>query len=252
MKVLIVTNKTYHTLKYHLEKENHRVEISLLGDVPQCLDHHHAEVVIIDWGENNSDGLSALRELKVSRPEVPVIVLSHSGSEEIAVTSFRLGAKDYFKWPVIIPELIESLNNLHSMRRISPEKRFPFLTREGTERPVFVKVPKNLSPKIHRVLLYLEDNVSDSIKLEDLANVAGMSKYHFCRNFKKELNSSPVQFLTTLRIERAQKLLKETPLSISKISREVGYNDVSNFIKNFKNINGVTPAAYKKSLKNKP
>jgi transcriptional regulator GlxA family with amidase domain len=95
----------------------------------------------------------------------------------------------------------------------------------------------------------MADHMSSHISLKHLAREADMSKYSLCRNFKKETEMTPMQFLANMRVERAKKLLQESALSISMVSLEVGFNDLSNFIKNFKSIVGITPSEYKKSQK---
>jgi transcriptional regulator GlxA family with amidase domain len=60
---------------------------------------------------------------------------------------------------------------------------------------------------------------------------------------------SPMHFLTTMRVEKAKKLLKDSALSVSVIALELGFKDIGNFIKNFKSVTGNTPTKYRKSIK---
>ena len=97
----------------------------------------------------------------------------------------------------------------------------------------------------------MEDNFSKDMNLEELAKKAGMSKFHFCRTFKKYLDLSPIQFLTRLRMDRAKTLLGCTHRSISDVAESVGFSDLSNFIKNFKKTVGTTPTGYRKTTQKK-
>jgi AraC family transcriptional regulator len=75
-----------------------------------------------------------------------------------------------------------------------------------------------------------------------------MSKHHFCRVFKRHLGISPLQFFIRMRVERAKELLKNRALSVSMVALEVGFNDISNFIKHFKKVTGITPSAFRKRV----
>lgn len=123
------------------------------------------------------------------------------------------------------------------------------MTREGAVSSLMVTATTTMSPKFLRVMSYMADNLSKDISLQDLSKEAGMSKFPLCRGFKKEVGMTPMQFLATMRIERAKKLLRESSLSVSLVALEVGFNDLSNFIKHFKRLTGDTPTAFKKSLK---
>lgn len=83
------------------------------------------------------------------------------------------------------------------------------------------------------------------LMLEDLAAAATLSPFHFAKAFKAAYGSAPHQYLTQLRIERAQQLLKQTPRSIADIVEAVGYSNVSHFTAAFRKATGVTPAAYR-------
>jgi transcriptional regulator GlxA family with amidase domain len=100
-----------------------------------------------------------------------------------------------------------------------------------------------------RAFALMEDNFPADLSLDKLSAEAGMSKHHFCRIFKRHLGLSPMHLLTHIRIEKAKELLRTTSLSISVVAMDVGFNDLSSFIKHFKRQTGRTPTGYKKSLR---
>lgn len=248
MGLLLTSDIGFHELCNFLEIEGHRVKVCRLKDAPVVIEQYPVDVVLLDWGQKMAEGLQTLRELKVNHPEIPVIVLADSSSEETAIDAFRLGAKDYFRKPVNVLELQEVLKNLLKLRSTSRERRFPYLTRNGVVSSLLVTATTSMSPGILRVISHMAENLSNNISLKGLAREAGMSRYHLCRGFKKVMGMSLMQFLAAMRVERAKKLLRESSLSISMVALEVGFNDLSNFIKHFKKITGSTPTAYKKSL----
>lgn len=251
MKLLLVSDTGFRELTDFLKIEGHTYKICTMKDCQSFIDKFIPDVTLLDWGEHSGDGLKKLRELKIQHPEIPVVAFTDNESEEVAVNAFRLGAKDYFRKPVNVLELQEVLKNLVKLRSIAMEKRFPHMTREGAMSQLFVSATTSMSPGILRSVSYMADNLSKRIDLDRLSRESGMGRYTLSRGFKKETGMSPMQFLVSMRIERAKKLLRESPLNVSVISREVGFKDLSNFIKYFKQLSGVTPTAYRKSVRNR-
>lgn len=98
------------------------------------------------------------------------------------------------------------------------------------------------------VLSMIEENYADTITLEDLSRVAGMTPKYFCRFFHEMSNKTPIEYLNLYRIESACEQLMSTDLPITDIAINCGFNDVSYFIKTFKKHKGVTPKKYLKDL----
>jgi len=92
---------------------------------------------------------------------------------------------------------------------------------------------------------YINDNIASEIKLSDLANLAGISQYHFSRLFKKSLGISPNKYVIKQRIERAKSLLKNSDLLVTEIALLCGFSSHSHFSKYFRQITGITPKEYK-------
>jgi len=86
------------------------------------------------------------------------------------------------------------------------------------------------------------------LHLDDFIKEINLSKHHLIRLFEKETGITPYRFLHLCRIQRAQILLKSTEKSVTQIAYEVGYNDVTVFIRRFKSFTSFTPLAYR----NKP
>lgn len=86
-----------------------------------------------------------------------------------------------------------------------------------------------------------------TITLEEVAEIANMSKNAFCRYFKKRTNKTFFQFLIEVRIENACKLLlnKNNEHTISTISELCGFQDIANFNRKFKQLKGVSPSVFR-------
>lgn len=90
---------------------------------------------------------------------------------------------------------------------------------------------------------YLESNYANTITLDDLSALTGISKYHFLRSFTKQKGISPYSYLETIRIGNAKKLLEQGIRPI-EVAFQTGFSDQSHFTNFFKKLIGLTPKQY--------
>ena len=106
----------------------------------------------------------------------------------------------------------------------------------------------NEGKRMSMVFDYLMKNVEKEVSLQEVANVAAMSKNAFCRYFKQRTNKTFFQFIIEIRIERACGLLIKNPdLSITEVSELCGFKNLSNFNRKFKEIKLMSPKMIKKT-----
>lgn len=91
----------------------------------------------------------------------------------------------------------------------------------------------------------IRSNYANWHSLDDMTEVAGLSKYHLVRTFKRHTGLSPIEYLTKVRMERSVELLRNTSMSLEEIARELGYSGSSYFIKVFRKWVGFTPGEYR-------
>jgi AraC-like DNA-binding protein len=91
--------------------------------------------------------------------------------------------------------------------------------------------------------LFIDTNFADNINLDNIADEAFFSKFHFIRLFKKIYGNTPHQYLTNVRIEKAKQLFKADH-SISSVCFSVGFDSVSSFTGLFKKTTGFTPSVF--------
>src|SRR3979409_314518 len=99
-----------------------------------------------------------------------------------------------------------------------------------------------------RVAEYIEERVADDIPLANLAELARLSPYHFCRSFKRSFGVPPHRYHANRRIERAKQLLADRKLSVTGIALDVGFSDTSTFTAAFHKLTGQTPSHYRRNL----
>lgn len=94
---------------------------------------------------------------------------------------------------------------------------------------------------------HLNNHYEEHFSLDELSLLVSINKYQICRDFKKYLKATPLQYVNHLRIEQAKVLLRTTSDQISEICYQVGFENANHFIQLFKRETGVTPAYYRKN-----
>ena len=99
--------------------------------------------------------------------------------------------------------------------------------------------------RLRRAMEFMHDNYSRDLGIEEIAQAAYLSEYHFARLFRRVTGVTPHAYLANLRLEQARELLINTRESISDIAGAVGYQSQSHFTKAFKAVTGLTPRSYR-------
>lgn len=99
--------------------------------------------------------------------------------------------------------------------------------------------------KLQLVLDFIEANYGSDLGLAELAEVAGMSTFHFAREFKRATGSSPHQYLIKFRIDRAKEFLSTSEMPLVDIGYRAGFSHQSHFTRLFHKLTGTTPLTYR-------
>jgi AraC-like DNA-binding protein len=97
--------------------------------------------------------------------------------------------------------------------------------------------------------LWIDAHSHQSIDLERAARQAGLSSFHFLRLFAKVLGVTPHQYLVRARLRHAARLLTDDTRSITDIALDVGFADLSNFVRTFHRAAGVSPRHFRQAAK---
>ena len=93
---------------------------------------------------------------------------------------------------------------------------------------------------------YIEENLGNNLRVEEIAKMLNISTRHFNRAFKKFFSFSPQEFITYLRINKAKSMLVFTTINITDIANACGFYDCTHFCKVFKKQTGSSPKNYRK------
>jgi AraC-like DNA-binding protein len=113
------------------------------------------------------------------------------------------------------------------------------------------QVVDNQSDRINRVLEYTLENFNKPIDLKTVSDLAFMSRSAFCRFFKKSTGKTYFDFVKEIRVGHACKLLQETDESIHSVAYNCGYENISNFNRQFKESLNISPLKYRQTIAQK-
>jgi len=99
--------------------------------------------------------------------------------------------------------------------------------------------------RIEQSIAYMVLHLDKPLQVATLAAQANISPSHFFALFKRRLGSTPIDYFTRLRMQRACRLLEQTPLSIKEVASKLGYDDPFYFSRVFKSVNRMAPSDYR-------
>lgn len=105
-----------------------------------------------------------------------------------------------------------------------------------------------LVKQFQRVIDYMTENYAQDIDAAEMANRCDMSYSYFSRMFKKTMHKSFREYLTSIRISKAEILLTTTDLSITEIAMQTGFSSTSYFIQQFRQVKSVSPKQFQKAF----
>lgn len=108
-------------------------------------------------------------------------------------------------------------------------------------------VKKESTSRIIPVINYIHQHYPEDITLRQLSSMFYLSPSYLCREFKKQTNSTIVQYINVTRVMNAQRQLMETDKNITQISAETGFSNLTHFNRVFKSVTGATPSGYRKT-----
>lgn len=95
--------------------------------------------------------------------------------------------------------------------------------------------------RLSAALAHIDANLGSELRLEDLAHLAGVGTFHFCRLFRAATGKTPIEYVNAARIARAETMLLETDKSVTDIAFECGFSDANYFSRLFKRCRGYSP-----------
>lgn len=96
--------------------------------------------------------------------------------------------------------------------------------------------------RMEPVVRFLEENCSGEVRVNDAAALVNMSRYHFCRSFKRATGRTLSDYVNQIRVNKAEYRLKNSTENITRIAMDLGFNDINYFSRTYKRYKGQTPS----------
>lgn len=163
-----------------------------------------------------------------------------------------------------VPWQSRVLDHLDEVYRACSEKEtgFEFTVRHSLSRillEVFTIMPRDSGEKsrtqmrkkarLQSMILYIQEHYQGPVSLREIASAGSVSESECLRTFRQDLNTTPVTYLKTYRLQQAAFLLETTSRTSAEIAELVGFNDHSYFARSFQKLYKETPSLYRKNRK---
>ena len=216
--------------------------------------HERVDILITDIRMPVMDGLKLAREIRKQKIPVRIIILSGFPQFEYAQEALGYGVISYLLKPIDNEKLLSILFKLKD--EILTERRLGNYPLSGTEILIQLTDKELLENEeavhykkaIQKMIEYIDNNTSLNISIKDIAADIGLNSNYLSHLFKQETGQSFIEYITELRIKKAQKLLCNTNLKTYAIARMIGYSDSQYFSQVFKRFTGITPGQYRESF----
>jgi AraC-like DNA-binding protein len=154
-------------------------------------------------------------------------------------------------WPALVTPPDRGSDRRQNSRNLA------FHTRPRSDALIHLPMPAcgtrargGLPPAVmRRVCDHIDAHLGDAIELVELATIAGLSIFHFARQFKHSVGMTPHHYHVSRRIARAKELLEKAQLSLSEIAFTVGFADQSHLSRHFRQIVGTSPGQFRRALR---
>ena len=197
------------------------------------IDHLQPDIVIMDINIPIINGLKVIQTSRMRYPDMAFIIVSGYDDFSYCREALRMRITDYILKPVNYEEFGSCIDRL----------KIALYEKRKTE-----EQDAQEERTITGIIRYLQEHLDKEISLTILADEFHLSSQYISQLFKSEIGVNFLAYLTSIRMERAKKLLLATSLSIGEISEKCGYADYRVFTKAFKKEEGSTPSQYRRNF----
>ena len=197
------------------------------------IDHLQPDIVIMDINIPIINGLRVIQTSRMRYPDMAFIIVSGYDDFSYCREALRMRITDYILKPVNYEEFGSCIDRLQIVLYENRKTEEQDAQEERT---------------ITGIIRYLQEHLDKEISLNILADEFHLNSQYISQLFKSEIGVNFLAYLTSIRMERAKKLLLATSLSIGEISEKCGYADYRVFTKAFKKEEGSTPSQYRRNF----
>lgn len=190
-------------------------------------------LLITDVKMPSINGLELIQRAKALNSGLHFIVLSGYAEFDYVQQALRLQAMDYLLKPVRLNDLMALLDRIFPHE--DAQDASPLVSIHSDE------APRAISPLVKSMIAYIDSHYSEPITLNSIAEWLDRNPTYVSYVFKKETDMKLFDYVTKVRIQRAQQLIASTNLSFSEIAQQVGFDEYRSFVRAFQRIVGASP-----------
>jgi len=226
-----------------------RYEVAQAGNGKEALELMRIRMpllIVCDIIMPEMDGVEFIKKMKEQEltRHIPIILLSSKGSVENQIEGLETGADAYLSKPFHPRHLeaqVESL--LHRNKAILDYSESTYAALEQYEGKLIHKEDKELMLNITRIIHQQMDN--ESLTLDFIAGELSLSKMKLYRKIKELIGQTPTEYIRSIRLKQAEKLLKTTNKTVQEIMYVCGFNNKAHFYREFSKKYHLTPKEYR-------
>jgi YesN/AraC family two-component response regulator len=202
-------------------------------------------ILITDIHMPEITGLQLLKIAKEQNISPVIIVISAYSEFEYAQEALRLGVINYLLKPISKKALIEAVEE--AVQTVEKKERAGLIEKVVDTKLVDANAlnPSNREP-VREAMDYINNHLKNELSQKEVSDHVHLNPSYLSVLFKEHVKLTFSEYVTRRRIQRAKELLVSTKLPINDIAEESGYKTAKYFIKIFKELEGMTPSAYRK------
>lgn len=206
------------------------------------------EIILVNPNVEYYWELNANQTLEITEVGVHGLEFSHVGDSELEFTYYK--TSEYAPDTALFMDFLTRSMTEKKTGSDEIAKRFVEIILIQLLRSEDFSIRNSLNKKNHKeiqvVKNYMKVNYHKNITLDDLVELVHINKFYLIRIFKQEVGMSPIDYLIHVRIDEAQKMLRNTNIAIADIAHLVGFQSPSHFSKTFRELSNMTPSQYRR------
>ncbi|MDQ8737253.1 response regulator [Paenibacillus sp. LHD-38] len=199
------------------------------------LSQNNVDIVLTDIRMPVMDGLALIEEIQRRKHMTRVVIVSGHDDFTYAQQAIRHGAFDYMLKPVETDSMAACL-----------QKWLEKQEKGRASKPDHQTMDLNEISPIERVIRHIDSLSVPDLAMTEAAAMVHLNASYFCKLFKQQTGINYTDYMTSIRMKEATRLLEKTSLRISEIAERLGYTDLAYFSNTFKKSVKVTPSEYRK------
>lgn len=195
---------------------------------------------VINFSDNYIESINSQLEdvdlFRVFQTRIKVLVLTESQQVQVEKHLNRMLESDAQGSAEAV-----AINRLQLCELLLMASQFMKMQTKVSPQPIEIT-----NPTVNAIIQYLSTHYQQKLNLQTIANHFALSPNYVSRIFKNATNASIIDYINSVRMHEAKKLLEETSDHISSIATQVGYNTTTHFTRTFKNLTGLSPQSYRR------